>query len=107
MRKTNTMTDPIQKCAACGSSRVASGKLDGDEEGGILFKCSESNGRALFTLSHVPLGVFIRQEGVRMCVDCGKVTAWLSVDMEEAKKVLSQWGTDGLKSRLAIGPPAP
>ena len=86
---------------------MASGKLDGDEGGGILFKLSESNGRAWFTLSHVPLGVFIRQDRVRLCFECGKVTASLSVDVEEAKWVLDQWGTDALKSRLAIGPPAP
>lgn len=101
------MTGPIPKCAACGSSRVASGKLDGDEGDGILFTFSESNGRAWFTLSHVPLGVFVRQEGVRICVDCGKVSALLTVDAEEAKKVLEKWGTDSLKSRLAIGPSAP
>ena len=101
------MHKEMEQCDACRSSRVVSGKLDGDEGGRILFKCSESNGRAWFTLSHVPLGVIIRQDRVRMCLDCGKVTALMSVDVEEAKRVLSQWGTDALKSRLAIEPPAP
>lgn len=101
------MTDPIQKCAACGSNRVTSGRLDDGYGSGTQFEFSEYNGSYWFTWSSVPRAVTIRQDRVRLCLDCGKVTASLSVDVEEAKRVLDKWGTDALKSRLAIGPPAP
>jgi len=97
------MHENMQKCDACGSNRVASGKLDGGDGGGIHFEFSESNGRAWFTLSGVPLGVLIRQDRVRLCLDCGKVTASMSVDVGKAKRVLNKWGSDALKSRLSSG----
>jgi hypothetical protein len=97
------MHENIQSCDACGSSRVVSGRLDGGDGPGLFFEFSESNGRHWFTLSHVPLGVSIRQDRVRLCLDCGKVTASMSVDVEKAKRVLEKWGTDALKSRLDGG----
>ena len=106
MKEANTMNDPIQKCDACGSRRVTSGRLDGGE-GGLGFEFPEYNGGYWLTWSNVPRSVSIRYDRLKLCLDCGKVTASLSVDVEEAKRVLDKWGTDALKSRLAIGPPAP
>ena len=88
-------------CDACGSSRVASGKLAGGEDARIWFEFSETNGRYWRTISNVPSAVSVSQNAVKMCLDCGKVTASMSVDVKEAARVLSQWGSDGLKSRLA------
>jgi hypothetical protein len=101
------MHENIGKCDACGSSRVTAGRLDDSYGSGTQFAFSEYNGSYWFTWSNVPRAVTIRQDRVRLCLDCGNVTASLSVDVEEAKMVLDKWGTDALKSRLAIGPPAP
>ena len=92
----------LQNCDACGSSRVASGRFEGDG-GGIAFEFSEYNWGYWLTLSGVPRTVSIRQDRVRLCLDCGKVTGSMNVDVEEAKRVLDKWGSDALKSRLDGG----
>ncbi len=101
------MHENIQNCDACGSSRVVSGRLDDGYGSGTSSAFSDYNGGYWLTYSSVPRAVSIRQEGVRLCLDCGKATASMNVDVKEAKRVLDKWGTDALKSRLAIGPPAP
>jgi len=91
----------LQNCDACGSSRVASGRFEGGEGGGIAFEFSEYNWGYWLTLSNVPRTVSILQDRVRLCLDCGVVTASMSVDVEEAKRVLAKWGSDALKARLS------
>ena len=109
MKETNTMNDPIQKCTACGSSRVVSGKLNPGTEGDAWFAFSELKEERYWTTIHnTPRVAPVRDDGsASVCLDCGKVSALLTVDVKEAKRVLDKWGTDALKSRLAIGPPAP
>ena len=98
MKDTNTMNAPIQKCGACGSSRVVSGKVELD----AWFAFSELNEERYWTtISLTPRVATVRDDG-SASVDCGKVNALLTVDVKERK----EWGTDALKSRLAIGPAA-
>ena len=98
------MNDNIEKCGACGSNRVVSGKVqyEGVE---ASFGFSELKEEHYWTtISNTPRDVLIRQRGsARLCLDCGTVSASLTVDVKEAKKVLDKWGTDALKSRLATG----
>lgn len=105
MKETNSMNDPIPKCTACGSNRVVSGKLSLD----AWFVFSElREDRYWTTFNNTPRFATVRDDGsASVCLDCGKVSALLTVDVKEAKRVLDKWGTDALKSRLAIGPPAP
>ena len=105
MKETNTINDPIQKCTASGSNRGVSGKVDLD----AWFAFSElKEERFCTTINITPRVVTVRDDGsASVCLDCGKVTASLGLDLEEAKRVLDKWGTDALKSRLAIGPLAP
>lgn len=109
MKETNTMNDPIQKCTACGSNRVVSGKLNPGTEGDAWFAFSELKEEHYWTTIHsTPRVAPVRDDGsASVCLDCGKVSALLTVDAKEAKRVLDKWGTDALKSRLANGPPAP
>ena len=93
----------LQNCDACGSSRVVSGRLDDGNGSGIGFEFSEYNGGYWLTWSNVPRAVSIRQDRVRLCLDCGKVTASMNVDVKNAKRVLDKWGSDALKSRLDGG----
>ena len=96
----NTM---IQPCPACGSNRVVFGRLNlGDGIlGGFLFTevkpaewfwQSPFRGVDLHELEPANTGV---------CLDCGRVSASLAVDVKEANKVLENWGTDAVKARLA------
>ncbi len=107
MRETNTMNDPIHKCASCGSGRVVSGKFNVGTEGDAGFEFSELKKEHYGTTVHnTPRTTTVRDDGsAKVCLDCGKVTASMSVDAKEAEKALNQWGTDALKARLAVGPP--
>ena len=104
------MNEPIQKSTACGSNRVVSGKVDLD----AWFAFSEliEQGcwtKRYWTMIHItPRVTTVRADGgASACLDCGKVSALLTVNVKEARRVLDKWGTDALKMRLAILPPAP
>ena len=114
------MNDLIQKCTACGSIRVVAGQLGrlneeqkaaiSEEPAAFFFsELKEKPGYwTSFSISESPRAVSIRHHGsASVCLDCGAVSASLIVDVKDAKKVLDKWGTDALKSRLAIGPHAP
>ena len=111
------MKDNLQKCAACGSNRVVAGVLltPPDDEGQskgtetpVAFGFSELKEKpgywTTFSIRELPRAVLIRQRGTATaCLDCGNVTASLTVDAKEAMQVLEKSGTDAVKARLAIG----
>ena len=80
-----------------------------DQEHDAWFVFSElREDRYWTTFNNTPRFATVRDDGsASVCLDCGKVSALLTVDVKEAKRVLDKWGTDALKSRLAIGPLAP
>jgi hypothetical protein len=98
------MNDDLSKCSVCGSARVIPGKLSSGE-GDAYFEFSEFNWTSYWTtLSATGSGVPMSQHGsARVCIDCGAVSASLTVDVKELQKVLDKWGTEALKSRLASG----
>ena len=109
------MNDNIHKCRSCGSNRVVAGQLgrinddqnDAISEEPAAFIFSELKEKpgywTSFSISEpLPRAVSIRHHGsASVCLDCGVVNASLVVDIKDAKKVLNNWGTDALKSRLA------
>ena len=103
------MNDNLQKCAACGSDRVVAGVLltpPGEE--GQSFGFSELKEKSgywtTFSIRELPRAVLIRHRGTATaCLDCGNVTASLTVGVKEATQVLDKSGTDAVKARLAIG----
>jgi len=120
MKETNTMNDIIQKCAACGSIRVVTGQLmrapndEGQSHGTdtpVGFGLSELKEKScywtIFSIRELPRAVLIHRPGsANACLDCGNVSASLSLNVKEATKVLEKSGTDAVKARLAIAPPA-
>ena len=59
---------------------------------------------ATFSIRELPRAVLIRQRGnATACLDCGNVSASLTVDVEMAMQVLDKSGTDAVKTRLDIG----
>ena len=114
------MNDPIQKCPACGSSRVVAGQLGqlseaiatiSEEPAAFLFsELKEQPGYwTSFSISEpLPRTVSIRHHGnASACLDCGAVSAPLFLNIKDAKRVLEKYGTDEVKMRLATTPPAP
>ena len=82
---------------------MLSGRLNGVEGDEPYFGSSELSGGYWTTFSGIPQSISIHHDGAWMCFDCGKVTASMSVDVKEARKVMDKWGTEALKSRLAAG----
>ncbi len=107
------MNNPVNKCAACGSVHVVSGQLNllGDGVATSGFTFTELKALNSWEELYRPLrgiDVHEREPGsATLCLDCGSVGASLIVDVKEARKVLEKWGTDAVKARLAITPPAP
>ena len=70
-----------------------------------MFSESDLKEERYWTTFHVhntPRWFLISDPGkAKLCLDCGKLTASFTVDLEEARKVVDRWGTDALKSRLA------
>ena len=111
------MNDIIQKCAACGSIRVVTGQLmtapDGEgqshgTETPVAFGFSELKEKpgywTTFSIRELPRAVLIHRRGnANACLDCGNVSASLSLNVKEAMEVLEKSGTDAVKARLAIG----
>ena len=115
------MNDIIQECTACGSIRVVTGQLmptpdnEGQSHGTetpVAFGFSELKEEpgywTTFSIRLLPRAVLIHRRGsATACLDCGNVSASLSLNVKEAMKVLEKSGTDAVKARLAIAPPAP
>ena len=120
MKETRTVNHIIQKCAACGSLRVVTGQLmtapdaEGQSHGTktpVAFGFSELKAKpgywTTFSIRELPRAVLIHRRGsATACLDCGNVSASLSLNVKEAMKVLEQSGTYAVKTRLAIAPPA-
>src|SRR5262245_21597197 len=104
-RGANIMTSYPQHCPACGSHRAVSGRLtlgDGILPGFVLTETKPSKWWS-WESGAIARGfeVFDRQPGsATVCMDCGRVSASLAVDLKAAWKVVDKWGTEALKARL-------
>jgi hypothetical protein len=83
---------------------VIPGKLSAGD-GEAFFQFSEFNWmRYWTTLSSTSSCIAMHQHGsTRVCIDCGAVSASLTVDVKELQKVVDKWGTGALKSRVGSG----
>ncbi len=95
-------------CSCCGSTRVASGTLQGplDEVGrktSAFFVFEEDitagplkarilGGRPELPVNHV--------RSALLCLACGRITTVLCVDKQDADDVVLKWGTETLKAKL-------
>ena len=91
------------KCLHCDSERVVVGHMHtkGKDITGIglsMFKANEL--KKMWITKEDPALPIYDENGAVLCLDCGLV--WTSVNVEDATRKLSKYGTDELKSRVGL-----
>ena len=89
------------KCLNCDSERVVGGCVGVYKDHPQVRAAFTANElvKSLITLEHKNLRIEKETEAV-LCLECGLV--WTSVNVEEATRKLSKYGTDELKSRVGL-----
>ena len=90
-------------CLYCDSKRVVEGCIDvcGAKSTFVMFpRFSANELKKTFITMEQPRFRLDKEVGAVVCLDCGLV--WTSVDVEDATRKLSKYGTDELKSRVGL-----